>query len=438
MRSLAPLAFLLGISLLAFAAFPGIAAQVDNGTFAAANAADPRLEILRSELALTAKQIERVQNEMADRLPASGSLHLRLRAIDRHSSRLGKLERRCDGLTHDWHALSEAEASDRFHRLQSQMHQLQREVSDSRHALHSISNRRAASHQTAAAPLGTGAISGSITEEGTGTPISGTWVEIYDSSGSWVVSDSTDSSGAYTSGTILGTGDYYLRTYNSSGYINELYDDMQCVGWCTVTGGTPVSVTDGVETSDIDFALTPGGRISGSLTDESSFAPIPGVYLDIYDTSGNYVSDGSSNSSGNYLSGPGLPTGSYYARTWNDDGYINELYDDIPCVGSCTVTSGTPISVTTGATTSGIDFDLTPGGRISGTVKDGGTSLPIASVWVSIYDGAGNYITNDYTDAAGLYTSEAGLPTGTYYALTGNNASYLNELYDDIDCSGSC
>jgi hypothetical protein len=45
----------------------------------------------------------------------------------------------------------------------------------------------------------------------------------------------------------------------------------------------------------------------------------------------------------------------------NDQSFTDELYDDIPCPGrSCSVTSGSPVVVTAGATTSGIDFALDP------------------------------------------------------------------------------
>jgi len=53
----------------------------------------------------------------------------------------------------------------------------------------------------------------------------------------------------------------------------------------------------------------------------------------------------------------GLATGTYFVGT-EIDGYFDELYDDLPCPTSCNVTAGTPISVTFGATATGIDFEL--------------------------------------------------------------------------------
>ncbi|NIA01617.1 MAG: hypothetical protein GWO83_00555 [Bacteroidia bacterium] len=327
---------------------------------------------------------------------------------------------------------------DRFHGLRAQIRQLQQEASNSRFALLDLSNRQTASRSILPTPPYTGAITGTITEEGTGTPLSGVWVDIYDSGGNWTSWGSTNTSGVYTSSSGLATGDYFLRTYDYTGHINELYDDILCLGWCTMTSGTPVSVTDAATTSGIDFALTPGGRISGTVTKEGTSNPISGLYVEIYDSGGKYVTDGTSDGSGNYITDAGLTTGTYYARTYSSDGYIDELYDDIQCVGTCTVTDGTPISVTIGIETPGIDFALAPGGLISGTVEDASSHLPIASMWVSIFDTGGTYLTYGYTDGAGSYTSYSALPTGTYYALTSNSSGYLNELYDDILCASSC
>lgn len=77
-----------------------------------------------------------------------------------------------------------------------------------------------------------------------------------------------------------------------------------------------------------------------------------------YDDAGDYLTSSTTDSSGVYSNYNGLVTGSYHVRTWNDLGYINELYDDKPCVGGCTISEGTPITVTLGSTSDGIDLAL--------------------------------------------------------------------------------
>jgi hypothetical protein len=62
----------------------------------------------------------------------------------------------------------------------------------------------------------------------------------------------------------------------------------------------------------------------------------------------------------------GLLTGSYFARTSNALGLIDQLYRNIPCVNqSCTVTTGTAIAVTAPNTTSGINFALASGNAMT-------------------------------------------------------------------------
>ena len=107
----------------------------------------------------------------------------------------------------------------------------------------------------------------------------------------------------------------------------------------------------------------------------------------MYDASGRRVASGFPDAQGRYLTDTGLPAGTYYARTSNVGGYVNRLYDGLPCPGTCTVTAGLPIVVAAGSTTNGVNFSLSAGGRITGTITDATTGSPLAGVTVSIFDG---------------------------------------------------
>ncbi len=211
-----------------------------------------------------------------------------------------------------------------------------------------------------------------------GTPLANVWLYFRDSGGNWAGSASTDASGNYVSGG-LSSGTYYVRTYNCLGYLDEVYDDVSCPGGsCSSTTGTPVSVTAPSTTAGIDFVLAPGGRVAGRITDASG-APLANVSVQFYDSAGAFRGSGYTDASGVYTS-TGMPSGTYYARTSNSSGYFDELYDDIPCpAGSCSLTAGTPIAVTVPNTTTGVNFALAPGGRISGTIKSA-AGAPLANV----------------------------------------------------------
>ena len=237
-----------------------------------------------------------------------------------------------------------------------------------------------------------GRISGRVTDEAGSSGLAGVEVSIVDSQGRTASYGNSDESGGYIVNDALPAGSYYAYTRNSSGYIDERYANSPCLGWCTPTSGTPILVALGETTSEIDFKLELGGRISGTVTDTASPTanPLSGVRIEFYDSQGRYLSYAYTDVAGQYTSYAGLPAGSHFARTWNSSGGINELYDDVPCA-SCTVSSGTPIPVALGETTSGIDFALAPGGRISGTVTD--TAIPpnpLPSVSIDVYDSLGN------------------------------------------------
>jgi hypothetical protein len=285
------------------------------------------------------------------------------------------------------------------------------------------------------APAATGAISGTITNASGGAPIQNVLVQIFNSTGNFVASVSTNASGVYTSPATLATGNYFARTFNTLGFIDELYNNIVCLS-CNATTGTAISVTDGSTTPNIDFALAAGGRISGTVTDSATAAPIANINVFIFNSSGAFQTSTISDASGNYLSN-GLPSGSYFASTSNSLGYVNELYNNIPCVG-CAVTSGTPISVTSPSTTSGINFALAIGGTISGNVTDAGTSAPIAGVGVRIFDNSGIQVNFINTNLSGAYATSIALPAGAYFVRTINSMGYLDELYDNIPCATGC
>jgi hypothetical protein len=168
------------------------------------------------------------------------------------------------------------------------------------------------------------------------------------------------------------------------------------------------------------------------VTDDETDSPID-VEIQVYDSSGEIVSYNYT-SGGSYQTSYGMPTGTYYVRTENFAGYVDERYDDIPCVSQCDPLLGTGVEVTLGATTSGIDFALDFGGSISGTVTDVATDDPIENVSVLVYDSTGRLIETRDTDSNGDWDTFEGLPTGSYHATTRNRQQYLDEHHTDVPC----
>ncbi len=284
-----------------------------------------------------------------------------------------------------------------------------------------------------------GSISGQLTDAATGDPIAFEYVWVHNAAGVGVTYAVTDGSGNYTTFNGLATGNYYIYSA-PSGYVGEVYNDIACSGTCDPTTGTPLAVTVGVAKTGINIALNSTlTRISGSVVDVDTNIGIASALVGIYDANGGFVDYAITDVNGNYVMSVS-GGGTYFARTFASQSYpqyVDELYNDIPCI-SCNVTTGTQIVVTSGSTTTGIDFALSSnGGSISGRVTD--TSLiPIPSATVYFYDGAGNNVSFAFTDANGDYTSFHALAAGTYYVVTAP-FGYAGELYNNFPCpDGAC
>ena len=282
-----------------------------------------------------------------------------------------------------------------------------------------------------------GTITGTVTAASGGAPLSNVSVGVYNNAGTWLATAYTNASGQYTL-RGLPSGTYYLRTNYNFGYLSQVYSGINCGTSCpAVTTGTAVTVTAGVTTPGIDFALAATGVIAGTVA-SSGGAPLSGVSVYVYTSTGSTVSSATTNSSGVYATSFALSTGTYYARTSNSLGYVDQLYNGIACPGgSCTVTTGTAISVTTGATTSGIAFSLVAGATITGTVRAAGTGTTLAGVSITAYNAAGSSVGSASANVSGVYTL-TGLPAGTYYLRTGSVAGYFRQIYNGIDCGTSC
>jgi hypothetical protein len=281
-----------------------------------------------------------------------------------------------------------------------------------------------------------GTITGTVTDAATGAPLAGIDVRVETAGGGWAGGAATNASGLYMVAGLV-TSTYYVQTSNSLPYLDELYNDLPCPGGsCTVTSGTGVSVTAGATTADIDFGLTLGGKITGTVTDAGTSAPMAGIGVVVYTASGGWAGNAATDAAGAYTVAD-LATGTYYVRTSNSFPYVDELYNDLPCPdGNCTVTAGTGVSVAAGAATANIDFGLTPGGMITGTVTAAGTAAPLANLDVQVYTASGRWVGNGVaTNGAGVYTV-TGLATGTYYVRTSNSFPYVDRLYDNLPCPG--
>ncbi|MGE0816734.1 MAG: carboxypeptidase regulatory-like domain-containing protein [Vicinamibacterales bacterium] len=298
---------------------------------------------------------------------------------------------------------------------------------------------------TAATPVlaQTGAASGTVTSVGTSIPVPNARPWFCPVSGAACLPGPlTAAPGTYT--VSLPTGGYVPYVLTTGNHVSELYGGIMCPGVCTagfaIANGTAIQITNGGTTPNVDFHLTPAAGISGRVRNAVTSAALPGVTLWAYaSTNGTVVPFGGTqtDASGNYAI-LGLPSGSYYVATATATA-VNEVYDNGACPGPCDLNEvpslGRRVLATAGQPTTGIDFDLDPGGMITGVIRDAITSAPVATI-IGLYrpgNGTAIRVTNAFSDASGMF-AVGGLPSGTYFAVFLGSLPYAVELFGGIHC----
>jgi hypothetical protein len=276
---------------------------------------------------------------------------------------------------------------------------------------------------------------------GTGTPVANQCVYVEARSPSGTADDyyysyygETNSSGEYTIHHVAPISTGYTVEFrdcnNPVTYVSQYYGgdyDPSTASAVTPTVASPAQA--------VDAHLETGGTITGTVTDSKGNAIGSGVCVEAGLTNDGYVyyeeyGDGLT-SGGSYTVG-GLPTGSYDV-TFYDCGSRNDVSQTLP----------SPVSVTVGEPTEGVDASMQPATKISGHVYGGaGAGTPLDGICVEAFSSDGAYIGgydtgNAYTGTDGSYTLEHLDPSGSYVvefntcSYDGSN-DYATQYYDGV------
>jgi len=280
-----------------------------------------------------------------------------------------------------------------------------------------------------------GRIAGTVTDADTSNALGGVGIEVYNAAGAQVANGQTDALGNYEIEGLPG-GSYTVRTRNSQGYVDELYDDIGCAVFCDPISGAAVSVTEGATTGGIDFGLVESVGISGTVTVAGT--PTGNIEVEVYGALGNFLTERLTASDGSYEL-TGLAPGEFYVRTRNSFDYADVLYNGNPCVGdACQVRRGNAIIISAGMSQSGIDLDLETGATISGEVAEqGNTANKLSGVRVQLLDNRGAVAFEETTDPAGAFTFD-GLAAGTYHLVTRETPGYVDATLGGTPCPSAC
>jgi carboxypeptidase family protein len=288
-----------------------------------------------------------------------------------------------------------------------------------------------------------GRVAGRVTDSATGAGLASAQVTLRREDGVVIETVVADGDGRYLTGRGLRAGSY-RATAVAQGHFHQLYQNLPCpAGECDAAAGTPIAVQGGQVEGGIDFALEEGGSIAGTIRASDTGLPIEGVEVYIFDAGlTDLVDVVQTDAAGHYRSFPGLPTGSYYLRVFATEvGYLDEGYDNVACDGRCSLPGGvTPVPVTLGQVTGGIDFLLDRGATITGRVTDANTGQPIAEAEVAVvstsrfpyWDSAG------ITDENGEYRLLWVVGPATYHVHVEPRNGYLGEVWREVDCFVDC
>ncbi len=249
------------------------------------------------------------------------------------------------------------------------------------------------------------------------------WAEYWD--GGWAGGTRTDDNGNYTL-QGLANGQYRVAA-RLAGRVQKFYQNT--LDWDLAT---PVDVTAGQNTANINFALEPGGTISGVVYDDQGH-PLAYISVEGHQFDGPGGGGATTRADGTYTL-EGLPFGEYIlsAPGWgrreaNDGNWAREFYNESNQENQADLVTVSQIS----QNVIGVNFTLTQGGSISGRVYDNqGNPLANADVWADYWDGGGG----TRTDENGNYTLQ-GLADGQYRVMAKAPGRvqkfYLNTLQHD-------
>jgi hypothetical protein len=202
----------------------------------------------------------------------------------------------------------------------------------------------------------TGAIRGTLTDDVTGSPLADVLVMSYGETSGGM--SETDEAGQYSMDG-LAPGEYRLIAGNSlhqaSVYAREWWDDaatFASAGVVTVVGG---------EVATVDWALSLGGVIEGTVTDVVSGAPLRGVAVSVVSVPEREGPNGAppTDEAGLYRIS-GLHTSGYLV-CFHAEGYQPECWNDRTDFGSGVAgVPGDPVQVEVRTVVSGIDAALAP------------------------------------------------------------------------------
>ncbi len=271
-------------------------------------------------------------------------------------------------------------------------------------------------------PPATAAISGNITDDPGGAALADAAIRaIRLGRIPWVKRTRSDADGNYLLDNLI--PGVYVVTANAKGFIGEFYDNTR-----NYLEATPLNLAENDTSTNIDFGLSEGGKISGTVLAEPDSTPLVKAHVVAFLVVNRRIAKHVLTDENGDYTVESLPTGSYAVRV-NIAGYKGEYYDDAREFADAQF-----VSVDEPERTPDIDFGLAMTSAISGRVTDASDGSPIARAHVRFWGlahtslAARHAVRETRTNENGEYVVQ--LRPGAY--LVHASAEGFNaELYDN-------
>ncbi len=246
-------------------------------------------------------------------------------------------------------------------------------------------------------------IAGTVTEAGTGTPLGGVSVRLYDGT-TQVAVTSTAPGGGYTFTVAPGSA-YKVRFVAGTTHGSEYHSDAR-----TLAAATPIAVGSGGAT-DVDATLTPASQlstVSGTITNAVGGAPVANHKVTLFRDGVAFASQ-LTNGSGFYRFADLPLSGRWDLRLADGTAFGQQWWVLAP-----TRTTATPLALVGGTTVaaSAAVSPLASLASVGGTVTSTAGGAPLSGISVRVIVGS-TVVRSTTTDGAGMYTVPGLLP-GTY------------------------
>ncbi|HJQ37979.1 MAG TPA: carboxypeptidase regulatory-like domain-containing protein [Thermoanaerobaculia bacterium] len=246
-------------------------------------------------------------------------------------------------------------------------------------------------------------ITGTIRDATTQAALQDIRVTAYDSDGNAVATVRSDAGGHYS--LAVPAGSYRLVFDDASAGVHA------SVYWTNAESfemSTVLQVASGETRNAIDAAMTIGGRFEGSVIDGVLGTPVAGISVAAFNANGTTRARTTTDAAGHYSLL--VPPGTYRLGAFDNAlAYAAMFYPQ-----QLVFAGATPVSVAASQRVAPLDFSLLPGGRVSGTVRDATTSVPVSGVTVGAF-AAGTLIASATTRSDGSYRLVA--PHGVFTIL---------------------